>query len=111
MAKLVDAPDLGSGVEICVGSSPTLGTKFCKHGIRLILFHSVLIQRIQCEFSSCGPIRGGHIRLITESSIQVFYSVSQFVWDHRVFNALVAKLVDAPDLGSGVEICVGSSPT
>jgi len=26
-------------------------------------------------------------------------------------NALVAKLVDAPDLGSGVEICVGSSPT
>ncbi len=30
VAKLVDAPDLGSGVEICVGSSPTLGTKFCK---------------------------------------------------------------------------------
>ena len=30
VANLVDAPDLGSGVEICVGSSPTLGTKFCK---------------------------------------------------------------------------------
>ena len=28
VAKLVDAPDLGSGVEICVGSSPTLGTIF-----------------------------------------------------------------------------------
>ena len=26
MAKLVDAPDLGSGVEIRVGSSPTQGT-------------------------------------------------------------------------------------
>ena len=77
----------------------------------LILFCSVLVKRIQCEFSSCGPMRRGYIRLITESSIQVFYSVSQFVWDHRVFNALVAKLVDAPDLGSGAERCVGSSPT
>jgi hypothetical protein len=27
MAKLVDAPDLGSGIERCVGSSPTWGTK------------------------------------------------------------------------------------
>ena len=53
----------------------------------------------------------GQVGLITESSIQVFYSVSQFVWDHRVFNALVAKLVDAPDLGSGAERRVGSSPT
>jgi hypothetical protein len=30
MAKLVDAPDLGSGIERCVGSSPTWGTNsFC----------------------------------------------------------------------------------
>jgi hypothetical protein len=71
----------------------------------------MLIQRIQREFPNSGPVCSGQVGLITESSIQVFYSVSQFVWDHRVFNALVAKLVDAPDLGSGAERRVGSSPT
>ena len=32
MAKLVDAPDLGSGIERRVGSSPTWGTINCKCG-------------------------------------------------------------------------------
>ncbi len=42
--------------------------------------------------------------------IQCQYSMIDVAIGHSVFNADVAKLVDAPDLGSGVEICGGSSP-
>ena len=33
VAELADAPDLGSGAERCVGSSPTIRTKGLIHGL------------------------------------------------------------------------------
>jgi hypothetical protein len=106
----------------CVtGSSPVIATKrsiqhkfmrlLFKQGIVSILFCSMLIKWIYYEFSRGGPVRVRHVGLVVEFSIQLLHSVSKFVWNHCVFNALVAKLVDAPDLGSGAERRVGSSPT
>ena len=46
---------------------------------------------------------------MAEFSIQLLHSVSKFVWNHIVFNAPLAKLVDAPDLGSGIFGCESSS--
>ena len=46
---------------------------------------------------------------MAEFSIQLLHSVSKFVWNHIVFNAPLAELVDAPDLGSGIERCESSS--
>ena len=47
-----------------------------KPGIRGVLFCSVLIQRIQNKFSSCGPMHGGLVGLVAELSIQYLRGVS-----------------------------------
>jgi hypothetical protein len=104
----------------CVtGSSPVIATKcdiqhkfmllLFKHGILCILYNSVLIKWIQYEFSRGGPVRVRHVGLVAECGIQLLHSVSKFVWNHIVFNAPLAELVDAPDLGSGIERCESSS--
>ncbi len=71
----------------CVGGSiPSPGTKcsvqhkfvllFFKHKIHLILYNSVLIQRIQHKFSRGSPMLVRHIGLIAELSIQYLRGVS-----------------------------------
>ncbi len=42
VAKLVDAPDLGSGAARCGGSSPFLGTKYCE--IRLSIRKALFVS-------------------------------------------------------------------
>ena len=101
------------------GSIPSPGTKSSiqhkfmllsfKHRILCILYNSVLIKWIQYEFSRGGPVRVRHVGLVAECGIQLLHSVSKFVWNHIVFNAPLAELVDAPDLGSGIERCESSS--
>ncbi len=54
-------------------------------------------------------MRNRLIGLIAELSIQYLCGISKFIWDHIVFNAPLAELVDAADLGSVIERCESSS--
>ncbi len=53
MAELVDAPDLGSGIERCAGSSPVPGT-FNENS--LISHKALILRRLEQQKTSLGRL-------------------------------------------------------
>jgi len=50
--------------------------RFFKHKIVLILYNSVLVQRIQHKFSRSGPVHSRNVGLVAELSIQYLCGIS-----------------------------------